>query len=238
MHSYEKVYEYIIEKIKSGELCEGDIIPKEMDLSGQFGVSRPTVRHALNILVNEGHLARTRGKGSFVTKPKLLQEYTKFIESYNHEMEKKGLTHKTRVLELSLTYPNEAVRLKLSLNSDERIIKLKRLRFVTERGADKPIILTTVYFPVKLMPEALQHDFEHKSFYEALSEAGILIHKVSRIMEIKLLDSDDAALFKIPEGTPCHYITSTGFDESGTAIEYSENIYPADRNKFIIEIVK
>ena len=143
MHSYVKVYQYILEKIQNGEFLEGDLIPKEMDLSEQFHVSRPTVRHALNDLVNEGYLTRVRGRGSFVTKPKVLQEYTKFIESYNQEMEKKGLSPLTKVLELSLIYPSEPIQCRLSITEEERVVKLRRLRFIKDGGTAKPMILTT-----------------------------------------------------------------------------------------------
>ena len=54
MHAYSKIYQALLAQIKAGELKEGDLIPKETDLSAQYGVSRPTVRQALNILVGDG----------------------------------------------------------------------------------------------------------------------------------------------------------------------------------------
>lgn len=238
MHNYSKVYQYVWDKIQNGDWKEGDIIPKEVDLSEQFGVSRPTVRHALNDLVNEGYLSRIRGKGSFVTKPKILQEYTKFIESYNVEMEKKGFHPITRILELSMTYPNERIQKCLEITENDRIVKLQRLRFIEEDGRIKPMILTTVYFLHSLVPNVLQYDFEHQSFYAMLEENNIVVNKVRRFLEVKMLYGKTAKLFDLPENSPCHYISSTGYDANNTPIEYSENFYPADRNQFIIEITK
>ncbi len=238
MHSYVKVYQYILEKIQNGEFLEGDLIPKEMDLSEQFHVSRPTVRHALNDLVNEGYLTRVRGRGSFVTKPKVLQEYTKFIESYNQEMEKKGFSPLTKVLELSLIYPSEPIQSRLSITEEERVVKLRRLRFIKDGGTAKPMILTTVYFPYSLVPTALQYDFEQRSFYHVLAENGIYVNKVRRFLEVRTLCGKTASLFGLPDHSPCHYISSTGYDSADRPIEYSENFYPADRNKFIVEIIK
>lgn len=238
MHNYARVYQYIWDKIQNGEYKEGEIIPKEVDLSEQFCVSRPTVRRALNDLVNEGYLTRIRGKGSFVTKPKVLQEYTKFIESYNEEMGKKGLCPITKVLELSMTYPSERIQKCLAITENERIIKLQRLRFVKEKEALKPMILTTVYFPHARLPNAMQYDFEQRSFYDVLEENGIYVNKVKRFLEVKMLYGKTADLFRLPDNSPCHYISSTGYDDKNTPIEYSENFYPADRNRFIVEIVK
>lgn len=238
MHSYSIIYNDLLEKIKSGALKEGDFIPKEMDLSKQFEVSRPTVRQALNMLVNDGYLKRVRGKGSYVTKPKVLQQYTQFIESYNYEMEKKGLVPSTKVLEIGLVYPNEKIQRQLRISPEEKVVKLRRLRSVSENGSLKPIILTTVYFPFRLLPDAFQYDFEKQSFYGVLDTHGIQVRKGTRLLEIKALGKDRAALFGLPDGSPCHYISSVGYDENDQPVEYSENYYPADRNKFIIEIVK
>jgi len=238
MHNYSKVYQYIWDKIRNGEYKEGDIIPKEVDLSEQFSVSRPTVRHALNDLVNEGYLTRVRGRGSFVTKPKVLQEYTRFIESYNEEMGKKGLCPMTKVLELSMTYPSERIQKRLAITENDRIIKLQRLRFVREADSTKPMILTTVYFLHSMIPNVMQYDFEQRSFYDVLEENGIYVNKVKRFLEVKMLYGKTAELFDLPNNSPCHYISSTGYDANNTPIEYSENFYPADRNQFIVEIVK
>lgn len=238
MHNYTKVYQYIWDRIQSGELPEGSRIPKETDLSAQFGVSRPTVRRALSDLVNKGYLARIPGKGSFVTRPKLLQEYTTFIESYNVEMKKKGLCPITKVLELSLTYPDECVRNHLELPEETRVIRLRRLRFIRENDMLKPMILTTVYFSYELLPHVFQYNFEEKPFYGVLAENNITISRVRRFLEVKMLYGKTAGLFELPEGSPCHYISSTGYDEENHPVEYSESFYPADRNQFIVEIVK
>ena len=238
MHSYSKIYKALLEDIQSGRLKEGDCIPREMDISARYGVSRPTVRQALNMLVSDGYLRRVRGKGSFVTKPKVLQQYTQFIESYNYEMEKKGLVPATKVLEISLTYPSQRVQEQLEIPADRKIVKLQRLRSIREGENAKPIILTTVYFPFDLVPDVFQYDFETQSFYDCLAKHGLEVHRGIRSLEIKALHGEKAILFGLPDGSPCHYISSVGYDENNRPIEYSENYYPADRNSFIIEIVK
>lgn len=85
-----KVTEYVKKRISSGEYRVGSKIPTEEELSKELRVSRPTVSKALETLVRDGFLKRIRGKGSFVTKPKLVHESTGFITSYRAESEKKG----------------------------------------------------------------------------------------------------------------------------------------------------
>lgn len=118
------------------------------------------------------------------------------------------------------------------------MVKLRRLRFIKDGGTAKPMILTTVYFPYSLVPTALQYDFEQRSFYHVLAENGIYVNKVRRFLEVRTLCGKTASLFGLPDHSPCHYISSTGYDSADRPIEYSENFYPADRNQFIVEIIK
>jgi len=235
---YYKVQNYILDLIKSNQLKEGDFIPTEMELSNMFHISRPTVRQGLNTLASKGYLKRQKGKGTFVTKPKIIQENTRFIESYNREMNKKGLISETKVLEISIKVCPDILLEKLGVDEGEKIIKLKRLRYAygEEEQDNKPILLTTVYIPFKKFPNLMLYDFEKRSLYEVLEENNIFIKKAVREIEAKLSNKETSKLLEINEGSPIHYISSFGYGEDGSVIEYSESIYPGERNKFIVEI--
>ncbi len=235
---YYKVQNYILDLIKSNQLKEGDFIPTEMELSNMFHISRPTVRQGLNTLASKGYLKRQKGKGTFVTKPKIIQENTRFIESYNREMNKKGLISETKVLEISIKVCPDILLEKLGVDEGEKIIKLKRLRYAygEEEQDNKPILLTTVYIPFKKFPNLMLYDFEKRSLYEVLEENNLFIKKAVREIEAKLSNKETSKLLEISEGSPIHYISSFGYGEDGSVIEYSESIYPGERNKFIVEI--
>ncbi len=235
---YYKVQNYILDLIKSNQLKEGDFIPTEMELSNMFHISRPTVRQGLNTLASKGYLKRQKGKGTFVTKPKIIQENTRFIESYNREMNKKGLISETKVLEISIKVCPDILLEKLGVDEGEKIIKLKRLRYAygEEEQDNKPILLTTVYIPFKKFPNLMLYDFEKRSLYEVLEENNIFIKKAVREIEAKLSNKETSKLLEISDGSPIHYISSFGYGEDGSVIEYSESIYPGERNKFIVEI--
>ena len=235
---YYKVQNYILDLIKSNQLKEGDFIPTEMELSNMFHISRPTVRQGLNTLASKGYLKRQKGKGTFVTKPKIIQENTRFIDIYNREMNKKGLISETKVLEISIKVCPDILLEKLGVDEGEKIIKLKRLRYAygEEEQDNKPILLTTVYIPFKKIPNLMLYDFEKRSLYEVLEENNIFIKKAVREIEAKLSNKETSKLLEISEGSPIHYISSFGYGEDGSVIEYSESIYPGERNKFIVEI--
>ena len=90
-------------------------IPTEMEISEAFGISRPTVRQAINSLVVEGKLYRKKSKGTFVNRPKIHQNFLESIQSFNEEMKEKGLTPKTEVLGLEVVACDEEVGRALQL---------------------------------------------------------------------------------------------------------------------------
>lgn len=225
-------------EIQTGSLKEGDLLPTEMELCKKFNVSRPTVRTALLKLANDGYLTRIKGCGTFIAKPKLLQESTQFIESYNQEMMEKGLTPRTEVLEFRIIPAPDRIAGILNLQSGDKVIKLKRLRFVEQIYEGNPIVLTTVYIPYSIVPAILNCDMEKDSLYDLLNKKGIVISRVERELEIRMLSGKNSRLLNEEENSPAHFISSVGFTDKGTVVEYAESYYPADRNKFLIRIIK
>lgn len=236
MPLYQAVYDRILAQIASRELTPGDKLPAELELAEQFGVSRPTVRTALQKLEREGHLTRTRRRGTFVTVPKLVNESTQFIESYREELRQKGLEPRTHVLELRLARADEKLQNKLELSKGERVLVLKRLRSAPGSELKQPLVLTTVYLSYARFPFLLEYDFETVSLYEALAEHGVETVSVERELEIALLDGAAARLLDCRAHSPAHFISSLGRDREGRPVEYAESYYPGERNKFILRI--
>ena len=111
------------------QLAVGDAIPSERQLSADFGVSRLTVRAALDDLVREGYLVRRHGSGTFVSVPKIAQELT--MTSFTDDMRRRGLQPASRTLELRTT-PAGAV--------DGRLRRSRRIELVGGIGIDDTTI--------------------------------------------------------------------------------------------------
>ncbi len=88
---HKKIRQDILNKIETNEYSENQLIPTELELAEIYGVSRPTIRQAIQALVNEGYLEKRKRRGTIVRKPKIQQEFTHVIESYDSEMSRKGL---------------------------------------------------------------------------------------------------------------------------------------------------
>ena len=105
---YYQLKQYLIGQIRSGKLI-GDMSPHRIRNCEKFGVSRPTVRQAMSEMVAEGYLYRHKGKGTFVSKPKLEGRFFQKLQSYNVEMTQKGLEPATEVLNLKTVTANDEV---------------------------------------------------------------------------------------------------------------------------------
>ncbi|MGC8777326.1 MAG: GntR family transcriptional regulator, partial [Candidatus Caldatribacteriaceae bacterium] len=138
---YYQLKEILLEYIKSPH--HSGCLPTESELCKQYDISRSTVRQAINELVADGYLERVKGKGTLIVRSKINQDYLFVIESFNEEMREKGLTHRTKVLELEKIAANEIVASNLQLQPGAEVIKLIRLRSISE----EPILYVKTYLP-------------------------------------------------------------------------------------------
>lgn len=208
-------------------------IPTEVDISSHYGISRPTVRQAINSLVVDGYLYRIKGRGTFVSKPKINQDFLQALESYNSEIRKKGLTPSTRLLGREVTTCDDRVGEALKLESGSRVIKLSRLRYANE----EPIVFVVTYLPYEKCPDFLNRNLETESIYEILeNDCKLMIDKAVRSLESVPADSFEAELLHMEMGSPIQYFESIAYLSDDTPIEFSIAKYRGDRNKFTFEL--
>jgi GntR family transcriptional regulator len=208
-------------------------IPTELELSHHFGISRPTVRQAISELVTEGYLYRIKGKGTFVARPKIHQEFLRVLDSFNNEIAKKDLKPSTKVLGMKVIECDKDISKALNIAVGSKVIKLKRLRFVN----DEPIVIVTTYLPFNKCNLILEKDFEKESLYTVLEkDCGYILSKAVRELEAILAGEYEASLLKIEEGAPIQFIKSVTYLSDNTPIEYSFAKYRGDRNKFTFEM--
>ena len=115
MTLYESIREDLLSKIKDGTYPEGQTIPSEIELAQIYGVSRPTVRHALKLLSEAGYLEKRRRRGTIVTMPKVDQSFTMAISSFEDAMRLIGRMPKTNVLVFRSEEASEEVANALAL---------------------------------------------------------------------------------------------------------------------------
>lgn len=231
---YYQLKKFMLEHIDSGDLKEGDPVPSEEELCSLLNVSRATIRQAFTELVKEGRLTRKKAKGTFIAKPKIQGEYLQVLASFNEEMLRKGLTPSTRVLRMEKSHNLEMAE-KLKMNEADATLYIERLRFAD----GDPMVYVETYLPYEPFQTLLHEDIENNSLYSILGKNyGSLVHRVTRIIQVGLADSDLASMLDIEHKAPIYIVYTSSFTADETPIAYSISKYRGDRNEFRVDLYR
>ena len=232
MTFYETIREDLLSKIKDGTYPEGQTIPSEIELAQIYGVSRPTVRHALKLLSEAGYLEKRRRRGTIVTKPKVDQSFTMTISSFEDAMRLIGRMPKTNVLVFRSEEASEEVANALTLKKGAQVYRLVRLRYAD----DLPNVFVESYVPCERYPGLDAYDFNVTSLYAAMDRCGGTVVSARRRLEAVRADGTTAALLDVEEGDPLLLFHTVARDATGAAVEYSIATYRGESNSFEIDV--
>lgn len=222
-------------KIQSEVWKPGDQIPGEQDLCELYGVSRTVVRQALLELELEGTINRRKGKGTFISLPKISEGLVQKLTGFYQDMVERGLNPVTRVLHQRVVPASEKVARFLAINPGDQVIDILRLRFIN----DEPIQIVTTYVPFEMCPALATVDLTNRSLYKFLeTECGIFIAKGQRYVEAVLANEMEAELLGIERGAPLLMLDSISFSDGNRPIEYYHALHRGDRSRFEVELVR
>ncbi|MCC5801764.1 GntR family transcriptional regulator [Rossellomorea vietnamensis] len=229
---YYQLKEILKDRIKSGDLRTGELIPSERELVEQYEISRPTVRQAVNELVSEGLLRKEHGKGTYVAKPKISQWFLENLTSFSDEMVEKGLEYSTKVLKKTIVSADSTL-VEIFGDRYKSYYRLDRLRFVK----NEPYVLVTTYLPVGTAEDLLDEDFENASLYKTLeAKYGLNIGYADRVIEAVNVTEEDAKHLGVDPMHAVQLITTKGFLEDDQLFEYSIARYRGDTSNFTIRV--
>ena len=230
---YYQLKSIILEEMAKGNYLPGDMIPTEKEISEFFQLSRTTVRQAITELVQEGKLYRFKSKGTYIAKPKIVQDFIKKVETYNDQIKRLGMVPSTKLLERKVIMPPQDVAGVLKLKDGQQCISILRKRLAN----NEPNVVVRTYLPYDICSFIMDHDLESESIYKILSvQEKTQVHHINRIVEAVLATEEDARMLDIDVGQPIHFFTSIGFNTANEPIEYSLARYRGDRNRFEVEL--
>ncbi len=230
---YYQLKEEILNNIKSGVYEQGSMVPKEQDLCDSLGISRTTVRQAITELVHEGWLYRINSKGTFVSKPKVGQDFIKKLEPFNEQISRMNMVPSTRIVELQVIPASRTVAEKLKIREGRQVIYLYRVRYAD----DEALVTIKTYLPYDKCSFVMQHDLEKESLYNILSRSeSTRVCTAHRVIEAVEAEPEDGRFMDIKPGKPIHLFSTEGYNIFEEPIEFSIARYRGDRNTFDVNI--
>lgn len=213
------------------QLGVGDAIPSERILSTDLGVSRLTVRAALDDLVREGYLVRRRGSGTFVSEPKIAQELT--LTSFTDDMRRRGMQPASRTLELKVVPAGARLGRFLHVSPSEPIVVAKRLRLADH----ETMAIETLHVREGLVPGLSGRDLEEQSFYELLKERyGTVVVGGTQTIEPTVTNEEESEALGVPLHSPAFLFERFSRSEVGDIVEYVHSIYRGDRYRLVTDL--
>jgi GntR family transcriptional regulator len=227
---YFQVAQHFEQAISAGALPSGSLLPNEVDLADAIGVSRPTVRRAMQILVEKGLLVRRRGVGTRIVQPKMRRPLE--LTSLHDDLTKAGQTPTTTVLSFSMVPAVPEVAEKLGLSPGDEVLELVRLR-----AADgKPIAKLTNYLPAALA-RFTPDDLERRGLYDLIRGQGIVFHSADQTIGAKTASAADSKLLDERGRAALLTAERVAYDDHGRAVEYGTHLYAASRYGFAVSLM-
>lgn len=227
---YRQLTDLLRRDIKNGVYQDGSKIPTEIELGQIYGVSRITVRNALEELTKENLLIRKRGKGTFVASKKLERDITR-ASSFTELCEASGLRPGAKVTRLAIEDATPLDIEELRLEAGAKVVVVERVRFAD----DVPVALEIDRFP-ESYSFLLTEELNNRSILKIVAERrGISFVNTHRTIELVFATYAIAKFLDVPDGYPLISISSTGA-EAATGIpgQRSLQLVVGDKFKLVI----
>jgi GntR family transcriptional regulator len=184
-------------------------------------------------LTKEGYLERVKGKGTYVSRPKLEANFIQKLESFHAQMLALGVQPMTKVIRLEIVPAIPAVNAALNIPDSEELVLLIRLCF----GDNSPIALMESYLPAKRFAGIVHEDLTNYSLYIIFAKSfHTTVTRVTRQIEAINASQREAEYLGIQKGKAICLVHNTAYDQDNIIAEYNIAYYRGERSKFTMEL--
>jgi GntR family transcriptional regulator len=225
---YYQLKKLLAGRITSGEWRPGDMLPTEEQLQEQYELSRTTVRQALKELEFEGKISRHRGRGTFVSKPKISHSPDPHFNLTAY-LTQQGMEPSWQVLTAGWVLATPEVAERLNLESGSRVYQLRRLRMAN----NEPIGYHITHVIPELGETINENQLDQGGSLNYLQSTGHLEESyANRTIEAILASEETAKLLDIVKGSPILLIRRKVFNSEGVPVEDMRAMYRGDRFQY------
>src|ERR1700752_3755790 len=231
---YARIETVLAGEITDGDLKIGDQLPTEDSLIARFGVSRITVRRAIQNLVSRGLVEIRRGKGTFVAAPKISQDL-KELSGFVEDMHALGRKPTARVIGKEIVAANATVARQLALTRGERVARIRRVRLAD----GVPLSFDETYLPLEIGKKIITNNLKVEPIFSLLERKyDIPLIEAEYQLEAVAAEGEVALALRVKEGSPIFRIERTSFTAGNRPVDYEKLYYRGDLVRFVTRLAR
>jgi DNA-binding GntR family transcriptional regulator len=232
---YFQVAQALQTAIEAGQLLPGSRLDNEIQLADELGLSRPTMRRAMEYLVDKGLIIRRRGVGTTIVHPKVRRPLQ--LTSLYDDLAASGQEPTSSVLSLGVVPAPAEPADALGVAPGTPVHAIARLR----SAGGLPIARLVNYLPTTLQglgPGAFTRDaLESTGLYRLLRSAGVHLHAADQTIGARRATAEEARVLDEPRGAAVLTMQRVAYDDRGRVVEYGSHIYAASRYTFSLSLL-
>ena len=237
MVKYQEIANDLRSQIQSGVYKSGEQLALEREMCEQYGVSRITIKKAVDQLVKEGLVVKRRGSGTFVKSLgneevhdiSMANQFTGFSKVFE------GHKVTTRIIRFDIIHPSPEVAEKLNITTDDFVYDIVRLRKVD----GEPVVIEYTNMPIELIPGIKREVLENSIYGYIEGQLHFKIQSAHRFIRALLPTPQEEELLQIEHGTmPILEVEQTAFLDDGRAFEYSKAHHRGDKQVFRVVSIR
>lgn len=228
---YFQVAQQIERAIEQGDLQPGSRLGNEIQLADSYGLSRLTMRRAIQELVNKGLLVRKRGVGTQVVHGQVRRPVE--LTSLYDDLARANQKPTTRVLLHETVPAPDHVAVALGQAPGTEVVRIERLRLTT----NEPLAILRNWLPVGIARFSTD-ELRDRGLYALLRASGVNIRVAAQRIGARAGKSAETQLLSVRRGAPVLTMERTAYDDSGTAVEFGSHVYRADNYSFEMTLVE
>lgn len=230
MLKYKDIADDIRSAIMSGKYNINEQLPLEKEMCSKYGVSRITIKKAVDELVNQGLVIKRRGSGTFVkgVDESSVQELSMAKQFSGFSESNKGKRVSSKVIKFEVINPTKEIAVKLQITTEDFVYHIIRARY----SDDEPIVVEYTYMPINLIP-GIKNDILMNSIYSYIEKGlNLKIKSAHRIIRAILPNEIEQEYLKIDKNFPVLEVEQVGFLDNGQPFEYSYSHHRSDKAEF------
>ena len=231
---YAQVEEVLSAGITDGTFPQGSRLPSEDELVERFGVSRTTIRMTIQNLARRGLIEIRRGKGTYVTEPKITQELTE-LTGFVEDMEAMGRHATARLLDKQIVAASGPVARRLGLTAGTLVVRIQRVRL-----ADRvPLSFDETYLPREIGEKVMENDLEAEPIFSLLEQKyDMPLVEAEYRLEAVTAEVHVARALGVDVGSPIFLIERTSYCAGHQPVDYEKLYYRGDKIRFVTRLAR